>query len=971
MIKKKLFLITFFMILPLIFAFADSALLSSEMISAYKSGFYPGVVRYADEILKEDSTSIFAGRALVYKGESLFRIGRVDEALFVLDGASSSVADNKELNSARLYWIGRGLASKNFHESALNYFYKAAELSKSSKEINTTYAQSIYYSAVSCYATKNYVQAADLYNFVLANGIFFGQIEYEQAICSFFESCINSGQYSRACEYATLLSDKNLSEQTKYRILLYEAQALEGNKNYASSYQKYCEVLAEAPSELAAIAMQKAYSVSSEHQNEVKEEPGNIIKKAEPRLSAYPQLVSEFWTRLALDSFNAKNYEKSLLYFDNAKKDAPQNLLQIALIYRTEIDFINSTKSGGETERVNSAQKAYDSLKENLQQYGFDENSPYLSDYELALIRYSGLSENWDSCIEVASKYTDEKTPFDQRRTAIYWKAYSLYRKENYKDSCALLDSYSYADDVGFASIHARVLAKTGRSSEADKIFYNLLQRQKLDNEGRLDYARTLLNAGHLISTVEQTSYATGSQALYMKGLAFFNRRRWADSEENFEKALSLKTLEKKYSDYARFYLGYSQYQLGKSAKAYENLSTFASSSQMLPLMWESCITASRAAVQAGRYKDAVKMAEKALSTAKNENQKQESVLLYAGVYNDGGEYDKAITVLRPYTTGKNEFAFECRYLTAQILVQKKDYELADKTYAELSEEKSAGELAEEAAYRRGELSYTTEKYSQALTLFESYAKKYYKGQFYFASLYFAADSLVKTGEKEKALLYYNQIVKSPENSTYKYGAEKQMIELYRNSGQYNLALETAQKLVEEYGDQASKDGIPEEIRELKALAKGADSKLVLEEKEYNDKGGILTVQGRKIGTKLANSYCSSSDTAEKGEKLALQLLEKQKANDEESPYALQNALLLAGIYRTRGQNEKSAKMYLDATEYARKSGEDEKAARALYGGAEAFDAAGLYGDAKSTVELLKQLYPNSKQAKDATSLIK
>ena len=52
--------------------------------------------------------------------------------------------------------------------------------------------------------------------------------------------------------------------------------------------------------------------------------------------------------------------------------------------------------------------------------------------------------------------------------------------------------------------------------------------------------------------------------------------------------------------------------------------------------------------------------------------------------------------------------------------------------------------------------------------------------------------------------------------------------------------------------------------------------------------------------------------------------------------------------------------MYLDAAVYARKVGKSESAERALYGAVEAFDSAGLKGDAKITAQSLLQMYPNS-----------
>ena len=60
----------------------------------------------------------------------------------------------------------------------------------------------------------------------------------------------------------------------------------------------------------------------------------------------------------------------------------------------------------------------------------------------------------------------------------------------------------------------------------------------------------------------------------------------------------------------------------------------------------------------------------------------------------------------------------------------------------------------------------------------------------------------------------------------------------------------------------------------------------------------------------------------------------------------------------------------MTAARYARKAGLAEVAARALYGAAEAFDAAGKKGDAKVTVENLIELYPESSYARNSVKLL-
>ena len=85
----------------------------------------------------------------------------------------------------------------------------------------------------------------------------------------------------------------------------------------------------------------------------------------------------------------------------------------------------------------------------------------------------------------------------------------------------------------------------------------------------------------------------------------------------------------------------------------------------------------------------------------------------------------------------------------------------------------------------------------------------------------------------------------------------------------------------------------------------------------------------------------------------------------------MKNAIFLAESYRTKGENKKSAEMFIEAAKFSRQAGNDENAARSFYGALEGFDAAGLYADAKATFSEMKKLYPKSKYTKNAEKIIK
>ncbi len=975
-------IIVFFVSLP--FSFAQKSVkernttqLASQMMSAYSDGFYPGVVRFAEEILLQKSNSPVEVKAFLLKAESLLKMGRSQEALEFLLSDQAIVKKNEESQAECFYWTGRAYFELNKNEDALSDFYNSAEILKkilqTQNEQKTVqneklYADSLFYAGKVLRRLENFESASGYFEYVIQNGNIFSVNDFEDAAVNFFECAVLSGQFTKCEEYYSQIKDFEFTNDGKYRILLSYAQALEGLKKYSQAYDIYVEIVSFGPDSLCAIAMQRAYLISSENPSFVKVKAESIIEKASALKEKNPGLISEFWTRLAIDEFNSKNYEKALLYFNNAKENSSIPLKQLALIYSTEIKFLTSKKT--------QKQAALDSL--SLLENGWNEcefapDEFFYADAMVARARYSAICEDWNKSLEYASpQILYEKSPA-VKKMAVYWTSLALYSTGKYKDCLQVMEKNPYQDD-DFLILKAKALAKSGNSSAADLIFYELSQKGSLNNDGRLDYIRTLLNAGHLYSTVEQANVASGAEASYMKGLAFFNRREWKNAENAFLSALAQKNdktvLEENYANLSYFYLGYCQYQLEKYESAFKNFSVFVKSESGSSVKWLAFVTASRCAVQISKKADAIDCAQSALKIAKTDDEVHESVLLLSGIYTDFGDFDQALEVLKPYSVKADEFAGECLYLSAQIYVQKKDFTKADSCYKTLSEQNSSPALAQEALFRRGELFYTNERYSNAIPLFESYMKNYSDGKFFDAAMYLEADSLLKSGKTETASLYFMQIIQKQSDSTYKYAAQKNMVEIFRENGEYSSALQMAQKMIAEYGSQAESDGIPAMTRELKALASGADEEILEKEIQYENSGFEKTAEGRITGTALVKLYAKTANF-EKGEKLALQLLKIQEKNDAEVEGAFENSQFLASLYRNQNKKEESAQMFLKAAQYARKCGKNEEAARCLYGAAESFDAAKKSGDAKSTVELLQKLYPQSTYAADSKKLLR
>ncbi|MBR1722221.1 MAG: hypothetical protein IJ727_07050, partial [Treponema sp.] len=197
--NKRLFLLFVFSSV-LSFSFAQSRNLSSEMLSAYKSGFYPGVVRYAEDILRREKDSLAAFRASVYEGESLFKMGRPEDAVAImLKYQMNGEALNPEtiqLNAAKFYWLGRCYFVQRKFEIAQKCFFASASVFGEYKKVLAEGNDSSpdYYSLAmlhggKCYIeTKNYGASIPLYEYVISNGSKYFFEDYKDAVLSLAQS---------------------------------------------------------------------------------------------------------------------------------------------------------------------------------------------------------------------------------------------------------------------------------------------------------------------------------------------------------------------------------------------------------------------------------------------------------------------------------------------------------------------------------------------------------------------------------------------------------------------------------------------------------------------------------------------------------------------------------------------------------------------------------------------------------------
>ena len=125
--RTKIFLcVLAFMQLSLFSAAATDASLFGEVNAAYKSSAWPGAIDYADTLVSQYPRSPFIAKALSLKAESLYHLGRVEEACGVFEEAISLASDDGELLVRDYYWLGRMYLMRQKLSSAQKNFVRGA-----------------------------------------------------------------------------------------------------------------------------------------------------------------------------------------------------------------------------------------------------------------------------------------------------------------------------------------------------------------------------------------------------------------------------------------------------------------------------------------------------------------------------------------------------------------------------------------------------------------------------------------------------------------------------------------------------------------------------------------------------------------------------------------------------------------------------------------------------------------------------
>lgn len=889
----------------------------NEVRQSYSNGFYPGAVSSAEELEKSFPESSFIHSALAYKGQALIYMENYDEAITALERAVSHMHSGSPEIIRCNYLLGRAFSAQKKYAAALEKYHLACSLALTNNDMDY-YAPSILYSGRAFYELEKWKEAVQFFEYVAANGNLFDSADYGEALQKLFICYNKSGQPAKTAALYQKLPESGFEPAVYLSLTFYYGDACAALKKNDQAYAAYSRVLDQGDKAI----------------------PG----------------VNSFLLRVAIDEFNAKNYDKAEKYFSKIEiTEENSDLKLFKNLYLAKILL-----EGGKPKEAEEELSGLESLAKKSEAEGAADS------YYSTLLQCKIQNEKWE---ELPSLYGKIKNPGLADRLAI---STYYYKKGQY----AKVDPAS-------GELYASALCKQGKYKEACDEYKKLSSQKSLSGANAqsslqtpFDYALALFRCGRYDEALKIADTTSSDQKDYLCGLCLINQKAWKDAAGRFASYIRLLSGKAELNKLAYYYKGYAEYNQAQFKDSYSSFVRYCmeegngagshggSTANGLagPYILRSYEYAVKSALQTGDFKNASVQAANLVRYSPAGEPQQKAVILSAEIFTDYENYDAAIELLAPYTSGRDEFAAQSIFMTAKIYERKNDVTHADELYRRIYEGLPRSSYAEEAMYRAGEVYYSQGQYSQAFSRFNSYIYKYSNGRFSDAALFYSGECALRLGENDRCVMLNKTMLQKWPASVYAYGANKNLLEAYYKQEEYSLALDVARIMLRDFSKQAADDQIGKRARELEKIVGGVDRRVAEKESAFAAAGEVKTPEGRHIGTELVRLYTESLSTQREAFELAERLFAKQTGAGERADAAY-NAEFIAEYSRKNGENKKAAQTYLKAAEYYRSVKNEGGAAAALYGAAEAFAAEGLAGDARETAALLKELYPQSIQA--------
>lgn len=933
-----------------------------EAEGRYQSGDYELALELYNTFLKDYPLSSYVPDVQFRRAVSLFRVGQTAQAIQLLNEIPIRYPQTRFLPYVP-FWLGLAEYQLKDYSKAVQAFDQYL-----SGNDETVRNQALLYKAVS-ERELGKLDSARLTLVRLMDRVKNPASE-PYALAELSVLRLRNNDYQGVLDLLSKVDLSTLPTASQQRLELYKAEAYYGNQDYSSAESIFSKLL-DAPPSIASVAFQRLFSIYQATNDQSK--LTSIVNKAEITLSGMPQVLTEFWLRVGIDSYKqgklnlAESYFQRIWGLRTQVKTSPLVPLYLAEIY-------------AKTKRL---PKAISILKDAL---------PTATEYQdLLLFRLAGFelqSGDYVGAHKLFQQFLSSYPHSSYRAEAGYLDAYASYELKDYAGSIATIDAqFASARSGAYAAKMLRLkslaFVRTGQIDKAIEALKEYLPLVKNDLGAQVDLTKLYFQSKDFPSVIRESGEIlkdypdlakkdVHSDLLvrYMRGLALLTDKKYTEAVAML-KPLTPRELASAglsvITPYAEFYQGWASYRLADYKGAAALFDQVLSGTAPTDLANRTLYLAGWCAYLRKEYSGAGTYFLK-YANAVQGAERQKGQYMYAKSLESGGNLDGAELAFQNIfvDTPKSDFADDALFEYAGVLAVQKKVEAAVAAYKRLATDYPNSPLVPNALYKRAELLYANKKYDQAKAAFTEYRLEFPHGDQVAAALYWGGRASLAAGEDFGAVLLWQKLIDDYKTSTYRADAMQRTANIYSTRGDLRKALKLYNELEAVYPKEAAAVGAADKAQKIQYILTGQSEKEAELLVTIGKNNGAETKTGRSAMVELARIYIYKSGSKQDQ---AVPLLKQVIAKKSEDPSnAAQAEYLLGEYYYRNGDLSKAANDFLSAATIDPQN--RDLTASSLYRAAEMAKLAGNMADAQTMVSRIEKNFPNSEWAIEAKKLL-
>ncbi|MBN1686126.1 MAG: tetratricopeptide repeat protein [Spirochaetales bacterium] len=780
--------------------------------------------------------------------------------------------------------------------------------------------------------------------------------------------CVKEGLYEKALVITDKSREAELDLSQVQRTRLYRAEAFWNLERFDEARELY-NLLTDAPPEISSIAFQRLFVYYRKVGND--EELQQIVLDAETVLAGYGEILAEFWLRIGIENFMLNKPDLARSYFQRIWNMRDRiEISGIVPLYLSEIELAKGDR-----------QEAMDYLQSFLA-YSNDRRELVL--YKIGTIHLQ--SGQWEQASTVFSRFLTEFGEADTYAEAAYQKAYASYRLKDISGAIDLIDGVLGTARGGaltsrFLLFKSILHKERGELRTAVGTLGEYLPLVPDDYRARMDFIKLYFRLGDFKRVIPEAEAvmkmgpfadAASPYSLlvrYMLGLAYISQMEYARAEET----LSGVTLAQVQNadllliyPYILFYRGWTYYRSGDYPAAEVDFAALVDGAPDHELQARAAYLAGWCAYVQGRYNQAATYLLKMSAHADPPLQIKGDFMYAKTLFQQGKKNEAAILFENIYLQEPvSELSDDALYEYAGVMAALDQLDVGVEKYLELLEVFPLSPLAEEGMYRRGELLFAAGRYADARDAFYEYRIRFPSGTLYDAALYWGGLAAYESGEPFRAVLLWEKLIESHEESAFRADSLLRTAEVYEESGDFRKALNYYGELIALYPEEAKAASAELQSEKIRFLILGQGDREA-ELSAIISRNGPNTREGRAAMHELARVYIYKSGSKQN---LAPELLDELISYVDADPeYAAKAYYLYGEYYYRKNELQKAAQSFLQTV--VTYPDDRDLSAQALYKAAEMAVISGNRDDARKLVDRIESLFPSSPWVDEGRTLL-